>query len=139
MLNPGLPPLIKSMMQPEFYPHSVHEPIELIQTHASYILLTGDYAYKIKKPVNFGFLDYSTLTARKHFIEEELRLNRRTARELYPEVVAICPTQTGYSFCPPLSTVHTPQHCSHPSPLFTPLNAPKSKIQNPKSFPPPPP
>lgn len=103
MVNSGLPPLIQSMMQPEFYPHPVHVPIELIQTHASYILLTGDYVYKIKKPVNFGFLNYSTLTARKHFVEEELRLNRRTARALYLEVVPIYQTQTGYSFSPPIT------------------------------------
>ena len=48
-----------------------------MQTHVSYVLLTGDYVYKLKKPVNFGFLDYSTLEKRKHFCEEEIRLNQR--------------------------------------------------------------
>jgi len=84
-----LPALIQQMMQPEFYPHPVKEPIELIQTHVSYVLLTGDYAYKLKKPVNFGFLNYSTLELRQHFCQEELRLNQRGAGEIYLEVLPI--------------------------------------------------
>lgn len=83
------PPLIQQMLQPEFYPHPVTEPIELIQTHVSYVLLTGDYAYKLKKPVNFGFLDFSTLDKRQHFCNEELRLNQRGAPNLYLEVLPI--------------------------------------------------
>jgi uncharacterized protein len=79
--------LIEQMLQPGFYPHPVTEPIQLIQTHVSYVLLTGDYAYKLKKPVNFGFLDFSTLEKRQHFCHEELRLNQRGAGELYLEVV----------------------------------------------------
>lgn len=62
---------------------------QLVQTHISSILLIGDYAYKIKKPVDFGFLDFSTLAHRKHFCEEELRLNRRLAPDLYLDVVPI--------------------------------------------------
>lgn len=84
-----LPPLIQQMLQPEFYPHPVTEVIELIQTHVSYVLLTGDYAYKLKKPVNFGFLDFSTLDKRQHFCGEELRLNQRGAPNLYLEVLPI--------------------------------------------------
>jgi aminoglycoside phosphotransferase family enzyme/predicted kinase len=84
-----LPDLIQQMCQPGFYPHPVVEPIRLVQTHVSYVLLTGDYAYKVKKPVNFGFLDYSTLEQRHHFCQEELRLNQRGAGPLYLEVVAI--------------------------------------------------
>jgi hypothetical protein len=84
------------MLQPEFYPHPVQEPIQLIQTHVSYVLLTGELAYKVKKPVNFGFLDFSTLEKRHHFCNEELRLNRRGAAELYLEVLPI--TQTGDAF-----------------------------------------
>jgi hypothetical protein len=53
------------------------------------VLLAGDYAYKIKKPVDFGFLDFSTLDRRRHFCDEELRLNRRFAESLYVDVVAI--------------------------------------------------
>lgn len=60
------------MQQPSFYPHAVTD-IEFTQTHASLIFLTGDYVYKLKKEVDFGFLDYSTLAKRKHFLAEELR------------------------------------------------------------------
>jgi len=89
MTETNLPTLISQMLQPGFYPHPVIEPIELIQTHISYVLLTGDYAYKLKKPANFGFLDFSTLEKRKHFCEEELRLNQRGAGELYLEVIPL--------------------------------------------------
>ena len=60
------------------------------------MLLTGDYAYKVKKPVNFGFLDYSTLELRKHFCDEELRLNQRGAGELYLEVLPISGDEKQY-------------------------------------------
>jgi uncharacterized protein len=84
-----LPALIQQMLVPEFYPHPVTMPIESIQTHASIVILTGEFAYKLKKPVDFGFLDYSTVAKRQHFCKEELRLNQRGAQELYLEVVAI--------------------------------------------------
>ncbi|MEG3989651.1 AAA family ATPase [Microcoleus sp. S28C3] len=84
-----LPPLIQQMLQPGFYPHGVTEPVQLIQTHASFVLLTGDYTYKIKKPVNFGFFDYSTLEKRQHFCTQELLMNRRTAPEIYLEVLPV--------------------------------------------------
>ncbi len=64
--------------------------MELCETHISWVFLTGDYAYKIKKPVNFGFLDFSTLAKRKHFCEEEVRLNRRLAADIYLDVVPLC-------------------------------------------------
>lgn len=89
MTERNLPALIQQMLQPGFYPHTVQEPIELVQTHISYVILTGDYAYKLKKSVNFGFLDFSTLEKRQHFCEEELRLNQRGAAELYLEVLPI--------------------------------------------------
>jgi uncharacterized protein len=85
----AISPLIDQMMQPGFYPHPVTEPIELIQTHVSYVFLTGDYAYKVKKPVNFGFLDFSTLEKRQHFCLEELRMNQPIAPEIYLEVLPI--------------------------------------------------
>jgi uncharacterized protein len=80
--------LIAALREPARYPHAVGT-VELLQTHISYILLAGDYAYKIKKPVNLGFLDFSTLDARRHYCEEELRLNRRTAPGLYLDVLPI--------------------------------------------------
>ncbi len=60
-----------------------------METHISWVLLAGDYAYKVKKPVNLGFLDFSTLEARRFYCEEELRLNLRTAPQLYLAVVPI--------------------------------------------------
>lgn len=98
MAESTLPSLIRQMLAPEFYPHPVTEPIESIQTHASYVLLTGDFVYKLKKPVNFGFLDYSTVAKRQHFCYEELRLNQRGAKELYLEVVAISKLDERYHF-----------------------------------------
>ncbi len=61
----------------------------MIETHASWVLLTGPYAYKIKKAVNLGFLDFSTLARRHHFCDEEVRINRRLAPALYLGVVPI--------------------------------------------------
>ena len=61
----------------------------LIETHISYVLLTGQFAYKIKKAVGLGFLDFRTLAARRFYCQEELRLNRRFAAELYLDVIAI--------------------------------------------------
>ena len=80
--------LLQGLQHASCFPHSV-ETFTLIQTHISWVLLTGQYAYKFKKPVNLGFLDFSTLALRKHFCEEELRLNRRFAAELYLERVCI--------------------------------------------------
>ena len=85
--------LIEQMQQAEFYAHSTVESIELVQTHISYVFLTGDYAYKLKKAVNFGFLDFSSLEARQHFLQEEIRMNTAIAPELYLEVLPI--TQAG--------------------------------------------
>jgi uncharacterized protein len=81
--------LIEQMLVPEFYPHPVTMPIQLIQTHASVVFLTGEFGYKLKKPVNFGFLDYSTVEQRQHFCHEEIRLNQRGAGELYLAVLPI--------------------------------------------------
>ncbi len=80
--------LISSLLRPEVYPHPVTD-LELIETHISWVILTGPYAYKIKKPINLGFLDFSSLAQRKLFCEEELRLNRRTAPSIYLDVVPI--------------------------------------------------
>jgi aminoglycoside phosphotransferase family enzyme/predicted kinase len=63
--------------------------VTMLETHISYVLLTGQFAYKIKKAVSLGFLDYRTLSARRFYCEEELRLNRRLAPEVYLDVVAI--------------------------------------------------
>lgn len=80
--------LITALQGPAAYPHAV-ESVRLVETHISWVLLAGDYAYKIKKPVDFGFLDFSNLLQRRHYCEEELRLNRRLAPQLYLSVVPI--------------------------------------------------
>ncbi|WP_109514860.1 bifunctional aminoglycoside phosphotransferase/ATP-binding protein [Pseudomonas ovata] len=80
--------LIAALQNPALYPHAV-EGFQVIETHISWVLLTGPYAYKIKKPMNFGFLDFTALSARKHFCQEELRLNQRLTEGLYLEVIAL--------------------------------------------------
>jgi aminoglycoside phosphotransferase family enzyme/predicted kinase len=70
------------------YEHPVGT-IELIETHISWVILTGEFAYKIKKPVNLGFLDFSTLAKRRFYCEEEVRLNRRLAPDTYVGVVSV--------------------------------------------------
>ncbi len=87
-------PLIGALLEAQAYPHPVQTP-RLVETHISWVILTGTYAYKIKKPVNLGFLDFSTLAKRHHFCEEELRVNRFFAPQLYIDVVAICATDSG--------------------------------------------
>jgi aminoglycoside phosphotransferase family enzyme/predicted kinase len=87
--------LVSALQQPRLFPHPVSR-FQVIETHISVILLTGGYAYKFKKPVNFGFLDFSTLEKRRHYCLEELRLNRRLAPDLYEDVVAVC---AGPCFC----------------------------------------
>ena len=74
--------LVEMLRDPACYPHATRE-IRIVETHISWVVLTGAVAYKIKKPVRFSFLDFSTLERRRHFCEEELRLNRRFAPELY--------------------------------------------------------
>ncbi len=91
-----LPLLLQAMQQTTFYPHPVESPIQLLQTHISCILLTGQYAYKLKKPRNLGFLDFSSLERRHHYLQEELRLNPRGAPDLYLEVLPII--QQGHHF-----------------------------------------
>ncbi len=96
MTTGPLPPYILALQDRAAFPHPVDE-VRLVQTHISYVLLAGDFAYKIKKPVNFGFLDFTTLAQRRHFCEEELRLNRRLCPELYLAVEPI--TQDGEGIC----------------------------------------
>ncbi len=81
-------PLIAGLLSNRAYPHETAT-IELIETHISWVLLTGEFVYKIKKPVNFGFLDFSTLEKRRFYCQEELRLNQRLSRDIYLEVVPI--------------------------------------------------
>ena len=80
--------LVEALLRPEAFPHPADD-IELMETHISWVVLAGNYAYKIKKPVVLDFLDFGTLEKRRHFCEEELRLNQPWAPELYLDVVAV--------------------------------------------------
>lgn len=71
------------------------EKVETIETHISWILLAGDNAYKFKRPVQLSFADFTTLDLRRHYCQEELRLNRRLAPELYLEVLPLSQTAAG--------------------------------------------
>jgi len=87
-MSDPLPPLITALLDPRRYPHPA-ERVELIETHASWLLLAGDFAYKIKKAITLPFLDYGTLARRETCCRDELVLNRRFAPELYLDVVPI--------------------------------------------------
>jgi aminoglycoside phosphotransferase family enzyme len=80
--------VVEALMKPEAYDEDTGE-IELIQTHISFVFLTKDFVYKVKKAVNLGFLDFTTLEKRRFFCEEELELNKRLCRGMYLEVVPI--------------------------------------------------
>lgn len=84
----GAPALIARLMDPAVYPHPVDR-VELIETHISWVLLAGDRVYKVKKPVNLGFLDFTTLARRRRACRDEVRLNRRLAPSVYLDVVDI--------------------------------------------------
>jgi len=89
MNQPSLPAHIQALFRPETYPHPV-ENVEMIQTHISWVFLTGNYVYKLKKPLDLDFLDFSTLTKRKYYCEQELALNRRLTADIYLDVLPLC-------------------------------------------------
>ncbi|MCW4033862.1 MAG: hypothetical protein NWF03_00695 [Candidatus Bathyarchaeota archaeon] len=80
--------VVEALLTPAAYEHDVDK-VELKQTHISFVFLTKDFVYKVKKAVNFGFLDYSTLEKRRVFCEKELVLNRRLCGDMYLEVVPV--------------------------------------------------
>ncbi len=90
-MDANLPPLIQALLDPHCYAHPAQR-VELVETHISWVLLAGDFAYKIKKPLKLPFLDFSTLDRRRSSCLDELRLNRRFAPDIYQEVVSICNT-----------------------------------------------
>jgi len=77
------------------YPEPVTS-IKLVQTHISYVFVTDRAVYKVKKPVNFGFLDFTTLDSRRHFCEREVELNRRMAPDIYEGVVPVTEREDGW-------------------------------------------
>src|SRR6185369_16513977 len=88
---------LKSLLKSDVYPVRTTT-VELVQTHISWIFLTDTHVFKLKKPVNFGFLDFSTIDRRRFYCNEEVRLNRRLCPDIYEEVVALRETEDGASF-----------------------------------------
>jgi aminoglycoside phosphotransferase family enzyme/predicted kinase len=86
--EPRIEALVEKLRDPACYPHPVGR-VAVKETHISWVLLAGDFAYKLKKPVRLPFLDFSSPIARRHFCQEELRLNRRTAPGLYLSVECV--------------------------------------------------
>ena len=89
--------LIKSLLEAKAYPEPTAK-VRLIETHVSFIFLTDHFVYKVKKPVNFGFLDFTTLDRRRFYCEEEVRLNRRLCPDIYLGVVELRQSARGASF-----------------------------------------
>jgi hypothetical protein len=79
---------IAALQNPAIYPHPVTH-FQIIQTHLSWVILTGVFAYKIKKSLNLGFQDFTTLENRKYYCEKEVELNQRLAPQIYVGVIAI--------------------------------------------------
>ncbi|MEE4143639.1 MAG: AAA family ATPase [Halieaceae bacterium] len=88
---------VRQLLRPGAFPHPGAD-IALRETHISWVVLGGEFAYKIKKPVNFGFLDFSTLALRRHFCERELALNRRYAPEIYLSLASVTAEPDGLRF-----------------------------------------
>jgi aminoglycoside phosphotransferase family enzyme len=86
---------LPELLRPEAFPHPAHD-LRLIETHISWVILAGDFAYKIRKPVNFGFLDFSTLEQRRTDCRAEVTLNRRLCPDLYVGVVDVVEQSDGY-------------------------------------------
>jgi aminoglycoside phosphotransferase family enzyme len=83
-----LPELIQGLLDPKAYPDPTPK-VELVQTQISYVFLAGEYVYKIKKPVDMGFLDYSTLEKRLYYCRKEVELNQRLSTDIYLGVAPI--------------------------------------------------
>lgn len=81
----------------ESFPFKISQ-LKVIQTHISYVFITDEFVYKIKKPVNFGFLDFTTLKKRKYFCEREVELNRRLSPEIYLGVVPVTERNGNFEF-----------------------------------------
>ena len=89
--------ILKSLIKHDAYPEPTTK-VDLIQTHASWIFLTDTHVYKIKKPVDFGFLNFSTIDRRRFYCNEEIKYNRRLCPEIYENVVEVVQTSEGAAF-----------------------------------------
>ncbi len=85
----------EALLHPRCYPGEV-ESVKMLQTHTAWVFLTGEYAYKVKKPVDFGFLDYTSIEKRRKFCLEELRLNKRLCPWVYLDVVPVVRRGAGF-------------------------------------------
>lgn len=85
---PKLPEMVVALLKPKAYPETTVQ-VELVQTQMSFVFLTDNYVYKVKKPVNLGYLDYTTLDKRQFYCHREVELNRRLCPDVYLGVVAI--------------------------------------------------
>jgi len=85
---PMLPELVEALLKPKAYPEAP-QGVELVQTQMSFVFLTDNYVYKVKKPVNLGYLDYTTLEKRQFYCQREVELNRRLCPDVYLGVVPI--------------------------------------------------
>lgn len=94
-MAPPTSALIEFLRSPNAYPHDPAS-VEEIQTHISWVFLAGAFVYKVKKPVDLGFLDFSTLEKRRRYCEEEVRLNRRLCPDVYEGIVAISERNGGF-------------------------------------------
>ncbi|MBI2287620.1 MAG: hypothetical protein HYU83_01295, partial [Chloroflexi bacterium] len=90
-----LPEMVQALLDPRVYP-DVPPGVEMVQTQMSFVFLTGDYVYKVKKPVNLGYLDYTTLDKRRFFCQRELELNQRLCPDTYLAVVPITREKGGF-------------------------------------------
>src|SRR5437763_5760476 len=96
--------LVDFLASPALYPHRPAE-VRVIQTHISWVFIASPFVFKVKKPVNLGFLDFSTLEKRRHFCEREVELNRRLCPEIYLDAVPIYEAASSFSFKPRGKTV----------------------------------
>ena len=94
MPNDHLPPFLQALLQADRYDHPASD-IQLLQTHISYVILAGGFVYKFKKPVNFGFLDFSDLEKRRYCCQQELLLNRRLCPDVYLGLVEVTSESDG--------------------------------------------
>lgn len=90
--------LLKSLLKPDAYPEPTSA-VRLLQTHVSFLFITDKFVYKIKKPVDFGFLNYTTVDRRHFYCNEEVRLNRRLCPDIYLGVVEVHESTSGATFC----------------------------------------
>ena len=92
------PDFVEFLLDPKNHAHNPAT-VEQVQTHISRVFLAGDVVYKFKKPVNFGFLDFSDLDKRRRYCEQELVLNRRLCPDIYLGLVSLCRVDGGFALC----------------------------------------